>query len=291
MRKIKEDNIGAYAGQAALFLIMSMIPFLLVLLSLLRFTPVSESMILSGIELISPGYVSSTVIAIVDEVYHNTGGVLFVSLIMSVYSAAKTIQSLRYGLNIVYEIDETRNWFVLRLRAMVETFFLILAILLLAILLMFGKTIQDMLVEYVPIVAVVTETILKLRMLILFFALIGIFTVIYKVLPNRKATLRSQLVGAIGCSVAWYIFSFGVSVYIEVFNGFSFYGSLTTIVIMMFWLYFAMYIFLVCGAINNAFEMILIELKLDFKMRKQRKMQKKIEKWELKKGEREKKKH
>ena len=291
MRKIKEDNIGAYAGQAALFLIMSMIPFLLVLLSLLRFTPVSESMILSGIELISPGYVSSTVVAIVDEVYHNTGGVLFVSLILSVYSAAKTIQSLRYGLNIVYEIDETRNWFVLRLRAMIETFFLILAILLLAILLMFGKTIQDMLAEYVPFVAMVTETILKLRMLILFFVLIGIFTVIYKVLPNRKATLRSQLVGAIGCSVAWYVFSFGVSVYIEVFNGFSFYGSLTTIVLMMFWLYFAMYIFLVCGAINNAFEMILIELKLDFKMRKQKKMKKKIEKWEMKKAEKEKRKH
>ena len=291
MRKIKEDNIGAYAGQAALFLIMSMIPFLLVLLSLLRFTPVSESMILSGIELISPGYVSSTVVAIVDEVYHNTGGVLFVSLILSVYSAAKTIQSLRYGLNIVYEIDETRNWFVLRLRAMIETFFLILAILLLAILLMFGKTIQDMLAEYVPFVAMVTETILKLRMLILFFVLIGIFTVIYKVLPNRKATLRSQLVGAIGCSVAWYVFSFGVSVYIEVFNGFSFYGSLTMIVLMMFWLYFAMYIFLVCGAINNAFEMILIELKLDFKMRKQKKMQKKIEKWEMKKAEKEKRKH
>ena len=270
---------------------MSMIPFLLVLLSLLRFTPVSESMILSGIELISPGYVSSTVVAIVDEVYHNTGGVLFVSLILSVYSAAKTIQSLRYGLNIVYEIDETRNWFVLRLRAMIETFFLILAILLLAILLMFGKTIQDMLAEYVPFVAMVTETILKLRMLILFFVLIGIFTVIYKVLPNRKATLRSQLVGAIGCSVAWYVFSFGVSVYIEVFNGFSFYGSLTTIVLMMFWLYFAMYIFLVCGAINNAFEMILIELKLDFKMRKQKKMQKKIEKWEMKKAEKEKRKH
>ena len=290
MRKIKEDNIGAYAGQAALFLIMSLIPFLLVLLSLLRFTPVSESMILSGIELISPGYVSSTVVAIVDEVYHNTGGVLLVSLIFSVYSAAKTIQSLRYGLNIVYEIDETRNWFMLRLRAMIETFFLILAILLLAILMMFGKTIQDMLVEYVPLVAVVTETILRLRMLILFFVLIGIFTVIYKVLPNRKATLRSQLVGAVGCSVAWYVFSFGVSIYIDYFHGFSFYGSLTTIVLMMFWLYFAMYIFLVCGEINNAIEMILIELKLDFKMRKQKRMRKKAEKWEQKKAERSRKK-
>ncbi len=277
-RKIKKDNIGAYAAQAALFFIMSVIPFLLVLLSLLRFTPVSESMVLSAIELISPGYVSSTVISVVDEVYHNSGGILLVSLIFAVYSAAKTIQSLRYGLNIVYEIDETRNWFILRFRAMLETFALIVAILLLMLLLMFGQQIQSVLVQYAPIVSVITATILKLRFLILFFVLIGIFMAIYKVLPNRKATFRSQLVGAVGCSAAWYVFTFGVSIYVNYFHGFSLYGSLTSLVLMMFWLYFAMYIFLVCGEINNAFEMILIELKLDFKMRKQEKQRKRRQK-------------
>lgn len=287
MRKVKEDNIGAYAAQAALFFIMSMIPFLLVLLSLLRFTPVTEGMVLSWIELISPGYVSSLVVSVVDEVYNNTGGVLLASIIFAIYSAAKTIQSLRYGLNIVYEIDETRNWFMLRLRAMIETFFLIIAILLLMVLLMFGQTIQDVLVEYAPIVAVVTDLILRLRMLILFFVLIVFFTVIYKVLPNRKATLRSQLVGAVGCAAAWYVFSFGVSIYIDYFHGFSLYGSLTTIVLIMFWLYFAMYIFLVCGEVNNAIEMILIELKLDFRMRKQKKMRKKAEKLEQKRAKQE----
>ena len=47
LQKLKKDNIGAYAAQAALFIIMSAIPFLLVFLSLLRFTPVSESTVLS----------------------------------------------------------------------------------------------------------------------------------------------------------------------------------------------------------------------------------------------------
>lgn len=277
-RKIKQDNIGAYAAQAALFFIMSVIPFLLVLLSLLRFTPVKEAMVLSAIELVSPGYVSSFVVSIVDEVYHNSGGILFISLVFAVYSAAKTIQSLRYGLNIVYEIDETRNWFILRLRAMAETFALIVAILLLMVLLMFGQQIQSVIVQYAPIVSVITATILKLRFLILFFVLIGIFVAIYKVLPNRPATFRSQLVGAVGCSVAWYVFTFGVSIFVNYFNAFSLYGSLTTLVLIMFWLYFAMYIFLVCGEINNAFEMILIELKLDLKMRKQEKMRKRQQK-------------
>ncbi|MCD7920909.1 MAG: YihY/virulence factor BrkB family protein [Clostridiales bacterium] len=268
MKKIKEDNIGAYAAQAALFLIMSIIPFLLVLISLIRYTPVSESLILTGIELISPGYVSTTVITIVDEVYHNTGGVLFVSLIFAVYSAAKTIQSLRYGLNIVYEIEETRNWFVLRLRAMIETLGLILAVLLLMVMLMFGQAIQELLAAYAPFVAVVTAVILKLRLLILFFVMTVIFAVIYKEIPNRKASFRSQLIGAFGCSVAWYVFTFGVSIYINYFNGFSFYGSMTSIVLLMFWLYFAMYIFLVCGAINSSIEVILKELKNNFKKKR-----------------------
>ncbi|MCD8148391.1 MAG: YihY/virulence factor BrkB family protein [Clostridiales bacterium] len=271
LRKVKEDDIGAYAGQAALFLIMSIIPFLLVLVSLIRYTPVTESLLLTAIDLVSPGYMSSTVISIVDEVYHNTGGVLVVSLIFAVYSAAKTIQSLRYALNKVYEIEETRNWFILRLRAMFETFALIIAILLLMVLLMFGQGIQEVLVEYAPFVAVVTEVILKLRLLILFFALTGIFVVVYKAIPNRKATFRSQLVGAVGCTAAWYIFTFGVSIYINYFNGFSLYGSLTSLVLIMFWLYFAMYIFLVCGEVNSSFELIFIEMKIYLKQKRQKK--------------------
>jgi membrane protein len=261
LKKIKLDNIGAYAAQAALFIIMSAIPFLLVFLSIIRFTPVTESMILSGIEILLPGNMSPTLVYIVDEVYYNSGKILPMAAIFAIYSAAKAVQSLRYGLNIVYDIEETRNWFVLRFRAMIETFVMILVISLLMLLMVFGRKIQNLLVEYTPIIAVVTEMILKLRMVILFFVLILFFTSIYKILPNRKATFRSQLVGAIGCSVAWYVFSFGLSIYVNYFNGFSLYGSLTTILLLMFWLYISMYIFLVCGEINNVFEVIIMEIK------------------------------
>lgn len=274
MTKIKRDNIGAYAAQAALFIIMSAIPFLLVFLSLIRYTPVTESMILSGIEMLIPGNLSPTLVSIVDEVYNNSARVLPVAVIFAIYSAAKAIQSLRYGLNIVYDIEETRNWFALRFRAMIETLILILVIVLIMVLLVFGKKIQNMLVEYAPIVSVITEIILKMRMVILFFVLIVFFMFIYKVLPNRKATFRSQLIGAVGCSIAWYIFSFGLSVYVNYFNGFSLYGSLTTILLLMFWLYISMYIFLVCGEINNVFEVLLLEIKAAHRRKKEEKEKK-----------------
>ena len=274
LAKLKKDNIGAYAAQAALFIIMSAIPFLLVFLSLLRFTPVSESTVLSVIQMVLPGQIKITpmLINIVDEVYTNSAKVLPIAVIFAIYSAAKSIQSLRYGLNIVYDTDETRNWFVLRFRAMIETFVLILVIILLMVFLVFGQKIQNMLVQYAPILSIVTHIVLKLRMLI--FVLIVFFMFIYKVLPNRTATYRSQLIGAVGCSAAWYIFSFGLSIYVNYFNGFSLYGSLTTILLLMFWLYISMYIFLVCAEVNNLFEILLVEIQEARRRKKERQQDK-----------------
>lgn len=45
-------------------------------------------------------------------------------------------------------------------------------------------------------------------------------------------------------------FSFGLSIYVDYFNGFSMYGSLTTIALIMLWLYFCMYIMMMTVEFN-----------------------------------------
>lgn len=45
MDRIKTDHIGAYAAQAAYFLIMSFIPFVLVLTALVQYTPLTYRML------------------------------------------------------------------------------------------------------------------------------------------------------------------------------------------------------------------------------------------------------
>lgn len=108
--------------------------------------------------------------------------------------------------------------------------------------------------ENVPLVGRLTGGILRLRTLIMMAVFVFFFAVLFKMLPNRKATLRSQLPGSVLCAVAWSMFSYGLSVYVDYFNGFSMYGSLTTIVLLMLWMYFCVYIVLVCGEINNIYE-------------------------------------
>lgn len=41
VKRMQEDHIGAYAAQAAYFLIMSFIPFVLVLTALVQYTPLT----------------------------------------------------------------------------------------------------------------------------------------------------------------------------------------------------------------------------------------------------------
>lgn len=259
--KLKKDNVGAYASQATLFIIMSVIPFLLILAYFLRFTPISEEMILSGVELFMGDNVPVMVITIIDEAYKNSGRILIPAIVIAVFSSAKAVQSLRYGLNIVYDIKETRNWFALRFRAMLETFLIILIIFVLMLLLVFGRSIHNVLVEYVPFVAIVTDVVLKLKIVIIFIILIPFFCFIYKFLPNRECSFKSQLIGAIGCAASWYVFTFFLMLYINFFNGFAYYGSFTFLLLLMFWLYICMYIFLVCGEVNSMFEILWMELK------------------------------
>ena len=56
-------------------------------------------------------------------------------------------------------------------------------------------------------------------------------------------------------AVAWSLFSLGFSVYLDYYDGFSnMYGSLTTIILILLWLYFCMYIVLIGAEINAYFE-------------------------------------
>ena len=101
--------------------------------------------------------------------------------------------------------------------------------------------------------------------------LILFFDVIFTALPNTKLTFKSQLPGATACAAAWYVFSFGLSIYVDYFNGFSMYGSLTTIALIMLWLYFCMYIMMMSAEVNVIFNDSIRKWLLKEKEKKKRK--------------------
>ena len=69
-----------------------------------------------------------------------------------------------------------------------------------------------------------------------------VWDLVYKYLPNRRATqkttLRKQLPGAVFTACGWLLISFIFSIYLDIFEGFSdMYGSMTTIARMKITVY------------------------------------------------------
>lgn len=134
------------------------------------------------------------------------------------------------------------------------TVIFLVAIVFTLLVIVFGNSLQKLASQYIPLLRHAVDLLAHFRGLIMLVMLIVFFDVIFTALPNKKLTFKSQIPGAAICGVAWYIFSIGVSIYVDYFNGFSMYGSLTTIALIMLWLYFCMYIMMMSAEVNGHFQ-------------------------------------
>ena len=122
---------------------------------------------------------------------------------------------------------------------------------------MFGEVLLYTAIRMFPQALKIVSILMNFRFLFVWGILTFIFTITYTFVPNKKMRLRYQIPGAVFTAVGWNLFSFVFSIYVESFNGMSLYGSLSTIVIMMFWLYCCLYIFLIGANLNRYFKPII----------------------------------
>ena len=255
LKAMNEDHVGAYAAQSAYFIMLSFIPFIILLLTLIQYTTLTRADIYGAAQVIFPDSMNGFVIDIINEVYSKTAVTISLSAITAAWSAGKGFLALMRGMNSVYDVEEQRNYIILRFRSAIYTIVFVISIILSLVVLVFGNSIHQAAVVHLPFLAVITGMILQLKdvVAIAFFTLV--FMLLYKFVPNRKARLLSQAPGAVFSSVCWYLFSIGFSLYVTYTPGLNnMYGSLTTIILAMLWLYFCMYIILLGAEINSYFE-------------------------------------
>lgn len=250
--ELNEKHVSAYAAKTAYFIMLSFIPILMLLFTLLQFTPLHKADVLSLFVGVFPSSIDPLVISIVDEIYGKSGTLISISAIIVLWTAGKGITAIIQGLNSVFDVKETRNYLVLRIYGAFYTVLMILAILLLLVLVVFGNKIQTNFLSNIPLIGSITGAILKKRYGISICLLVLIFAVIYHFMPNTRIRFKYQLPGAVFTAASWSAFSFVFSVYVDYFSNMSnMYGSLTTVIIVMLWLYMCMYIMLIGAVING----------------------------------------
>ncbi|MGF0019064.1 YihY/virulence factor BrkB family protein [Sporofaciens sp. SGI.106] len=248
---IAADHVGAYAAQTSYFFMLCMIPIILLLLTLVQYTPVTKADVMTAVIQVFPTSVDSLITSIVNQVYNQSTGVIPITIIVALWSAGKGVLAITTGLNCVYKCRETRNYIFLRIRATIYTLMFLVVILLLLILAVFGNSLNIFIAEHVPIMKRFADKLIEVRIIITPVVLIVFSLLSYKFLPNRRDKLLRQLPGAVFTAIGWMVVSWIFSVYVDIFKGFSsMYGSLTTIVLIMLWMYFCMYSLLLGGELN-----------------------------------------
>ncbi len=251
--QMTKKNISAFAASTAFFLFLSMIPLLMALCAILPFTTLTEANLINVVTKFTPDAMDALVVQIISDVYARTAGTITVFALVTIWSAAKAMLALIYGLNAVNDFEEKRNYIVLRAIACIYTVIILVAMLVALFVMVFGNVIVDILLRDIPPLHILVHFIMRFRFLVSWVILTFIFALIYAFVPSRKLRFKAQIPGAAFAAVLWSIASYAFSVYVDHYNGFGTYGSLTTVVILMLWFYMLMYILLIGAHINRYF--------------------------------------
>lgn len=249
-RHMSKANVNAYASSAAFFIFLSLIPIIILVCSLLPITPLQKSDLLTAVKLM-PAPMVPLMAALIDSLYNSTVGIISVAAIVTVWSAGKGMLALMRGLNAMNGVAEDRNYVIQRMLASFYTIVMLALLLISLVLMVFGNTIVRVLSEHIPVLDELLALFMHLKPLFTWGILTLAFMAIYAFVPNIKLKVKNQFPGALFAAISWNLFSWGFSYYIENFNGFGIYGSLSAIVVIMLWLYFCMYLLLVGAHINR----------------------------------------
>lgn len=253
-KRFQADNLTAYSAQAAFFIFISIFPFLMLLLSLLKYIPIfnNENMESWATDFLTP-QVDDLIKSIFAEAgEYSSGAFISITTAAALWACSKGVLGIIYGLNSIYKTTENRSFIRLRIVAVIYTVGLVAAMTVVLILMVFGNGILNYFLTAVPETMYAAKAIRVIRWLVSFGILILFFLFLYSVIPDRKTKPKNELPGAVISAIGWIGFSVLYSFYLDNFgNQSKLYGSLTAIILFLLWIYICMIILFVGAEIND----------------------------------------
>ncbi len=252
--ELSQYRISLFAANASFYIILSVFPTIMLLVSLLPSFGITTKDLWDAME----GLIPTVIYPLIEQIFRDleeasAGMLLSTTAPIAIWSASGGIYCIRKGLNHIYGIREIDSFLKNRFSSMMYTILLIMALILTLILNGFGRSlIAYMAKQHIPIVNFFSK-ILRIRSLILIAVLTGLFSTMYCLFPTKKRGFRFALPGATLAAFGWLIFTEGYSLYVRFSGSYSIlYGSLSVIAMGMVWLYVCISI-LFYGCILNIY--------------------------------------
>lgn len=256
--KSYRDNIPALAGQSAFFLLLSAIPLILFVFSMLSLLTgkdlKAEDFAAIPVQGTVP-YFDKLINYIVDSVRKATSGTAIITAIVMLWSAGKGMYCITDGILRVYRIPNNKFWLLRRVYAMGYTIVMLLILFagLVAVLVnIFLASSINQLIGGGEQIHWLTHVLLQILLTLLQTVLMAWALKLFlrNKVERSYTTMRALIPGMLITVIAWKVLTFGVVYYLRHFAVSSVYGSLAGVFMVMIWVYFLTYLLLYGIQIN-----------------------------------------
>jgi membrane protein len=244
VKEIKQDRIPMASAGMAYYLFLAIFPGLIAMIGIFKLFELDASGVIGAIERNVPGGAGAVLKdALVGPEKSETASLIatVVGIALALFSGSSGFVALQSGLNIAYDIDEDRKLIGARTVAL---------LLLLATALLGGVP--------SPFFTFGEDLIFKIVGWILTVAAIStLFSIYYYVAPNRPQRPPWKWVSAGGVvgTILWILGSVGFGFYASNFGNYGkTYGTLSGVIILIFWLFLSALSVLVGGELNAELE-------------------------------------
>lgn len=249
LTNIKRPEMRILPGQLAFFFILTLVPLTALAGLIPSFFGIDsltvEPLLSENLPIEIANIFNSVVIT------KNIGLNTVIFLISSLLLASKGTKSIILASNQIYKIKNSSN-----LKMTIKSIFMLVVLIFLIVFIILVPTFGNYIVDFIIHLGIAEKSFfisiykvlrIPLSFLIMFIAI----KLLYTMAPDCKLPSKDTTYGALFTTLTWLIFTQGYSYYFKLFPiTFSFYGNLSSVIILVWWLYFLAYFFVLGMALN-----------------------------------------
>lgn len=250
--RMQENETPARTAQISYFFLLAIFPFLLVLITLIDYTPLTQKETLEQLSLLFPEVAVAVVKQIVSEVEGvNNTTLIILGILGTTGSASRGTFVLIKSINQSYNIKEDRSFVKLLATQIFAILAMVLIILFTLGFLVFGRIIGEFFFVHIGLMTVFITLWTLLRYAIPLLIILAILTLILLYSPNCRLRLKNVYLGAIVSTIGWFVASQAFAFFVNNYGSvYQVYGSIGGFIVFMIWIYISSMALLLGGEIN-----------------------------------------
>lgn len=249
---IQVPEMKILPGHIAFFLVLSIIP----IITLIGFIASFFSISIESLVQVATNIVPEEIMDLLMPFVTGKGMDMNIGLFMVIgfVLASNGPHAIIVACDTLYD-EKDKNYLHTRVKAFVLTILLMLLFFFCLVVLAFGNSILNMILQMDFLSHIHTQlywAFLFIKYPFAFILIYWIIKMLYTMAPSKKIPSKSVTKGALFTTIMWLIVTSIFSFYISHFGSYDlFYGGLSSIIVMMIWVYILSYVLVIGIAINR----------------------------------------